>query len=111
MIVRCRGEATWRAERDPDSGRWVAVSDDLNLATEADTWKDLQVEIYEAMMLLFRDLLKHGELEAFFMKRGWECDVVPENIRPEDVQFDVAAPILPAWIIANRSMAGSGAHC
>lgn len=102
MIVRCEGTVEWTAERDPASGRWVGVCDELNLATEADTWRDLQVEVSEAMTLFLRDLLQHGELRRFLLEHDWECDIVPDDVPPQDVVFDV-----PAWMIPSRHKAGA----
>ena len=77
----------WNIAKDPDSGGWFGVCDDLNLNADGETLEDLDQCIGEVMSLLFLDLSLDGELEEFLQARGWEAiSPVP---RGEAVRFDV----------------------
>jgi hypothetical protein len=103
-VVRCEGQVVWTAFRDPASGRWVGVCEPLKLATEAETWAELQAESYDALLLLLRDLMETGELEAFLKEHGWRCEgPLPLDVPASEVVFDLPAPILFSPAPASRA--------
>ncbi len=73
--VRIEANVEWRVAQDPDSGEWIGVCPALNLNAAGDTFAELHQCAGEAMHLLFLDLFKEGELEAFLREHGWTPDI------------------------------------
>ena len=98
ITVQIQANITWQAYHDPKSDTWIAVCRALNLNAIGDTFAEMQECANEAMALLFLDLFKTGELEAFLRTNSWR----PRGELPEPgrlVRFDVPAE----WREAARS--------
>ncbi len=86
--VEIQANLPWKAFRDNATRAWVAVCEPLNITVEADTWSALNETISDALDLLFRDLLKTGELNTFLRDKGWSA-LTPLPARPQNVRFDI----------------------
>jgi len=91
VVIRIQGKAQlqWRAQRSPTSKAWIGICEPMNLVMEADSLDELYSVIDEAMQLMLVDLLRDNELEAFLREHGWKAQNVPQQVKPEDVKFDV----------------------
>ena len=69
--VRIHANVEWAFAQDPDSNEWIGICRELNLNAIGDTFAEVQQGASEAMDLLFRDLFRDGQLEAFLRQRGW----------------------------------------
>ena len=93
-VIHVEGSVSWRAFRDPSSGRWVAICDAIGLATDADTWVQLQERTQRHLSCLFDGLLRDHKLEAFFRSKGWHVrDGMPEH-SSQDVHYDIPIELL-----------------
>lgn len=80
----------WLGIRGP-SGDLVAACDSLNLTVQGDDYADLQAAIYEAIELLFTDLLSEGTdaFLEFLSRHGWVSVTPPPTAPVEDLYFDL----------------------
>ena len=69
--VTIHATVTWQVVRSRMSPMWVAVCNELGLATEDKSLDELYASVMETMDLLFRDLVKEGDLDEFLNERGW----------------------------------------
>ncbi len=77
--VTIQANVEWAFAQDPASGEWIGVCEPLNLNAMGDTFAELQQCASEAMHLLFLDLFRDGELDAFLKEHGW----TPHSPLPE----------------------------
>jgi len=86
-LVQIRANVPWQAFRDEATGRWYAVCRPLNLNAVGDSWTDMLETAADAIDVLFRSLMREGELERFLRRNGWApLQQLPTEGR---VQFDV----------------------
>ena len=69
--VEILGQVPWQVARNRETGFWIGVCHPLNLNASGDTWREFTESASEAMSLLFEDLLRTGELDAFLYQHGW----------------------------------------
>ena len=61
----------------------------MNLVMEADSLDELHSVIDEAMQLMLVDLLRDNELDQFLREHGWRAQGIPQQVKPEEIQFSV----------------------
>lgn len=87
QLVRIQARVPWITHFNATSGEWLAACPPLNLNAAGETYGEMQAVAYEAMTLLFEDLLESGELAAFLARHNWRSTAVP---RPGNhARFDV----------------------
>lgn len=103
FIVNIQGTAQWLFAQDPETGEWFGVSPALNLNASGDTFAELQQCVVEAMQLLFLDLFRDGELEAFARSLGWKIsgslpdpDSNPRFDAPYNYRLTKVRELMPA---------------
>jgi hypothetical protein len=87
--IHLKASVQWLARQSPTSERWIAVSDAMNLTTEADSLDELHSVINETMQLVLNDLLVENELQQYLRERGWEATDIDSATEGTDVRFFV----------------------
>ena len=87
-MVQVEANLVWLVARDPDDGHWLGVCQAINATAMGDTWGDFQQCAEESIQLLFEDLFRSGELEAFLRRNGWST-TSPLPAPGTRVRFDV----------------------
>jgi predicted RNase H-like HicB family nuclease len=72
MTVMARGYVvvTMRATKDEETGQYVAVCEDLDVASCGDSIEDAFAQIEDAVELFLNALEEEGERERVFAERG-----------------------------------------
>ena len=81
----------WKYAQNRQSGNWVAVCEELHMAVEGDSFRDLVETINESTDHVFSDLLSTGRLETFLRAHGWTLvSEIPSRTRNPrfDIPFD-----------------------
>jgi predicted RNase H-like HicB family nuclease len=65
----------WKLEQTRE-GNWVGVCQPLGLSVEGGDREELAASIDETVQMMFADLLKSGELDAFLHSQGWKMQPV-----------------------------------
>lgn len=90
VTITLQSQLQWKAGLNPESGRWIAVCDEMNLVMEANSLDELHSLINEAIQILLMDLLRDNELDRYLRERGWKALNVPRKLpADEDLRFDV----------------------
>ena len=98
MIVRFQPSTCieWRAYRDAETNRWVAVCDVLGRSAVGETWDTLCMTVFETQRALLTDLLSEGELESFLKEHGWLAETpLPATLPADGVNFDIPVRVTP----------------
>ena len=93
VVVQLDGNVSWRAFRDPNCNRWVAICDSLGLATDAETWVQLQERTAQHLSCLFDDLLQENKLDAFLRSHGWGIRGGSAPVG-KDLQYDIPIELM-----------------
>jgi|ERR1019366_2082370 hypothetical protein len=93
-LVAIQANVQWKAFRDNATKAWVAVCEPLKITVEADSWSALHETISDSLDLLFRDLIKSGELDGFLKEMGWRL-LTPLPAKPQNARFDVPYRLVP----------------
>lgn len=89
-VVTVNAKLQWAFRTDHESNEMIAVCEPLGLVTHGRDLADLQSSINESLNLLFRALLKQGELNAFLTQRGWTAqEISVESQADEEPSFHV----------------------
>ena len=87
LTITIQAQVAWRVSQSA-TNRWVAVCDELNMATEGCSLDEVHSLIQETMDLLFTDLVKDNEFDTFLRERGWSTQTpLPRDAK--DVGFDL----------------------
>jgi predicted RNase H-like HicB family nuclease len=88
--IRIPGVFTWLLERDEKADMWIATCDALGLVVEGKTYGELNQAIDEGLQLVFRSLVRHGDLERYLEERGWKVagDLPPIDLK-KPLKFDI----------------------
>ena len=97
-VINIEGQVQWEIGRDGRSGDIVAVCKPLGMVMHGKDVLDLQTGINDSLNLLFRNLLRSGELEAFLRAHGWKAGQLPIAHSPEweDANFNVPIELIAA---------------
>lgn len=87
--VTIQANVAWSVTRSASSDRWIAICDELNLTTEADSEEELQSLIPETLHLLMADLLEDDELAQYLHEKGWSAVGLPSSHEADDIMFDL----------------------
>lgn len=88
-LVRIHGRVPWLTHFNRSTGEWLGVCIPLNLNASGETFQEMQSIAYEAMSLLFDDLVETGEFDAFLRANSWRSEQLPRPGSP--ARFDVAS--------------------
>ena len=100
-LIRINAQLQWRFTIG-SGGNYVAVCDPLKLTLQAETWGDLMQDTAEVLNLIFMDLLRDNQLDAFLQAHGWSL-TGPATQNQQNVRFDVPFFFVP-------EMASNGAQ-
>jgi hypothetical protein len=92
VTVQVQANLTWQVAHDVRAEMYVGFCEPLNLNAIGETWVEFQQCANEAIMLLFLDLFRSGELEQFLRNNGWRASTTlpPRGVEPQfDVPYDV----------------------
>lgn len=77
VIININAKLAWSIHTDRESRELIAACAPLGLVMHGKDVPDLQASINETLNLLFRNLMKEGELDAFLCQHGWSKAEVP----------------------------------
>ena len=88
--ITIKGRVSWKYARNKKTGNWIAVSPELKLAVEGNSFGDLTDAISETINHVFSDLLSTGRLEKFLRSHNWSrVNEIPRGRRARfDIPFD-----------------------
>ena len=87
--IKIETEIIWRVSKDRETGAFVATCPALGISTFSDRAEELRDEVADAMNCLLNDLVQSGELDAFFLEKGWSIST-PIPHRPDaNLRFDI----------------------
>jgi hypothetical protein len=72
-VVSIEAEIPWVYAQDPETKRFVAVCNALNITLEADSVTELLPLITESMDKLFSVIAADGSIDEFLRARNWEA--------------------------------------
>lgn len=82
--------------RKASGGDWIADCEPLGLTVQSSRYSELAEDIGDALDLLFRELLRSDELDAFLASHGWTRVMAPLPRDFADAFFDVPFELLVA---------------
>lgn len=87
LTVSIQAKVAWQVSQSAPN-RWVAVCEELKVATEGCSLDEIHSLIPETIGLLFGDLLISNELDSYLRQKGWQTATpLPSDAR--DVEFDL----------------------
>lgn len=102
--IEIQANVVWQVATDLESGTYIGVCPALNLNAIGDTWAEFVQCANEATTLLFEDLFKENELEAFLRRNGWAPKAplpAPGSRVKFDVPFDFSRESMGAMIAST----------
>jgi len=103
ILVRIQANLQWQVHQGK-GGNWIGVNDAVGLTVQGETYAELMEDIGHTLDAVLRDLLSTNELPKFLQDHGWQIvGGMPQQVRPEEVRFDVPFMFMPALMGANDS--------